>query len=82
VKIRLGLCIQETRGACIDEIEDFDDVLLLALGIGLHTGDVFEIHLDFFKWLGTLDGFALAMSHLGNALVAAQNVPYGRCGTG
>ena len=49
MEIRLDLRIKQDRGPRIYEIEDFDDVLLLTGGIRWDAGNVFEIHLDFFR---------------------------------
>ena len=37
--------IEKHRGPGVDDVERFDHVLPLALGISRHTSDVFAIHL-------------------------------------
>ena len=82
MKIGLDWCIQQNGGACIDKIEDFNNMLLLACRIRGDAGNVFEIHLDFFERLGTLDGLALAAPVVRDAIVSGQDLPNGACGTG
>src|SRR5512142_62207 len=49
VKIRLDLGLQQDRGPRVHKVEDFDDMLLLAGGVGGDARNIFEIHLDFFE---------------------------------
>src|SRR6266699_3444986 len=67
MKIRLDLGIQQDRGPSVHEIEDFDDMLLFTRRISRNAGDIFEVYLDFFKWLTPFQWLAFPASLLSDA---------------
>ncbi len=81
VKIRLDLGIEQDRGSRIHKVEDFDDMLLLACGIGGDAGNVFEIHLDFFERERPFERFMFPLFLLADAVISAQDLPNRARGT-
>jgi hypothetical protein len=61
----------------IDDIEDLDHMLLLAVWLRGHRRDILEVDPPFHPWSGTL--FRLSLSGLApeDALVAIQDLPDG-----
>ncbi len=81
MKIRLDLGIQQDRGPSVHEIEDFDDMLLFTRRISRNAGDIFEVYLDFFKWLTPFQWLAFPASLLADASISAQDPPNRARGT-
>src|SRR5947209_10270854 len=71
-EIGAHMCIEEYGGAGVDDVERFDHMLPLALGISGYTGDVFEIHLPGTHRAGSFQGLMLALCRRGNALMSLQ----------
>jgi hypothetical protein len=76
-EICADMSIEEHRGPGVDDVERFDDMLLLALRISGHAGDVFEIDLPGAHRTGPLQGLRLVLCPLGNALMSLQNAVNG-----
>jgi hypothetical protein len=45
------LPMQPDGGACIDEVGNLDDMLLLPIWISRHVTSISEVKLNFFPWL-------------------------------
>src|SRR6266566_8448650 len=65
--------IQHHGGARIDDVEGFDPMLPLALGIGRHAGDIFEIDLPGAHGRWTLQWLMDRLATLRDALVAFEH---------
>lgn len=69
--------IEEHRGPRIDDVERFDGLLPLAVGISRHAGHLFEIDLPGAHRAGPLQGLTQALSTLGNPLMSLEHAVHG-----
>jgi hypothetical protein len=74
------LSSDEDRGADIDGSEDFNDVLLFALGVGGHRGDILEVELPGGHAGGPLNGGGPPLAGHSTTPILAQDLPDGARG--
>jgi hypothetical protein len=82
MEIGTDLGLKEKRSSCIDEIEDLNHMLLLPSRISRNARNAFEVHLDFFKRLRTLDRVTLTKLFVSYTIVATQDLPDRACRVG
>jgi hypothetical protein len=75
IEVRPDLSMQPDRGACVDEVGDLHDMLLLALWIRGHEAFIFQIELDFLPWLAEFQRPGFAATVLGDTSRLTQGLP-------
>ena len=81
-EILVHLSIDQDRGAGVDGIEHFDNMLLLAIGLSWHGRDILEVELPGSRWFRTLNGRVASFTRDGNAAMLTEDLPDGAGGTG
>ena len=69
--------IQEHRGSRIDDVERLDDMLPLAIRIGRHARDIFEIDLPAQHGCRALHGLMQRLAALRDAIMAFEDAVNG-----
>src|SRR5204863_5502922 len=67
VRVRAHMSIKQDRGPRVNDVEGFDHILPLAIGIGSHTADIFEIDLPHAHGCGPLQMLMERLAPLGDA---------------
>jgi hypothetical protein len=66
MEVGCNMGVEKEAGAHIDDIEDFHDLLLLALRVGGHAGGILKIQLPRLERLGALQRLMGATRTLGD----------------
>ena len=71
----MNMAVQHHRGANIDDIQDFNHMLVLAVGIGGNSGHILEVNLPMEKRRGTFLNFWAACRAREDTTMFVQNLP-------